>query len=66
MPDRFHRLDRQAFDAQTHSSWGGWSPIVPLTSPRNAPRAYPGPLRTEAFCQIPDTAQAPFRDDMKN
>ena len=36
------------------------------TSPRNAPRAYPGPLRTEAFCKIPDTAQAPFRDDMKN
>jgi len=23
-------------------------------------------LRTEALCKIPDTAQAPFRDDMKN
>ena len=25
-----------------------------------------GLLRTEALCKIPDTAQAPFRDDMKN
>jgi hypothetical protein len=25
-----------------------------------------GLLRTEALCKIPDTARAPFRDDVKN